>query len=216
LEKTLSAVSMSEKSHNSEVNSHDRSRQAGAAFGLGIGALIMTTFGFVWLGWGFSAAQRFPVAGWIIFYLVFLALLAAGIRAIRKGRALMKVHPVPRDDSWVKTNKQFKIITILEGVGCGLVVLLTNVFHRMDLLAAGISLVVGLHFLPLAGLFRFNAYYAVGIAIIAGDVLSCALFRGDAITLSVGVATGTILWVTSIYALLRSGKFLGHGGALGE
>ena len=33
--------------------------------------------------------------------------------------------------------------------------------------------------------------------------------RADAIALSVGVATGTILWVTSIYGLLRSRMFLG-------
>jgi hypothetical protein len=105
----------------------------------------------------------------------------------------MKAHSAQRDEFWAWTGKQFRLVTVLEGVGCGVVVLLTIVFHRLDLLAAGISLVVGIHFLPLAGRFRFPAYYATGIAIILCDLFSWALFKSDAITVSVGIATGTVL-----------------------
>lgn len=84
----------------------------------------------------------------------------------------------------------------------------------MDLLAAGVSLVVGLHFLPLARLFRFPVYYASGIAIILCDLLSWALLRFQGITFKVGVATGTVLWVTAIYALPRTPTSSGAGGGL--
>jgi hypothetical protein len=179
-----------------------------AAFGLGIAAVMMTILGFVWLGWGFSADPGFTVARWIILYLAFVALLGTAIQNLRKGNARMKALSAQRDEFWARTGKKFATITILEGVGCGIVVLLVVIFHRMDLLAAGISFVVGLHFLPLARLFRFPVYYASGIAIILCDLLSWALLRFQSITFGVGVATGTVLWITAIYALLRSRKFL--------
>lgn len=181
--------------------------KAGAAFGLGMAALITTFFGFVWFGWGLSAEKAMTVTGWILLYFAALALLFASVRAVRRGKALMTAKRAGRDEFWAKRGKRFRLITVLEGVGCGIVVLFANVFHRMDLLAAGISFVVGLHFLPLAGLFQFPAYYATGIAIVLSDVLICAFFRNDAVTVWVGIATGTVLWVTSIYALRRSRKF---------
>jgi hypothetical protein len=198
---------MSDQSSNTERGVADPSQPAIAAFGLGMAALIMTILGFTWLGWGFSADAAFTVTQWIIFYLAFLALLGISVHAVRGGNALMKPHSAQRAAFRARTGKKFRIVAILEGTGCGIVVLLTIVFHRLDLLAAGISLVVGIHFLPLAGLFRFPAYYAAGIAIILCDLVSWALLRSDAITVSVGIATGTVLWVTAIYALLRSRKF---------
>lgn len=167
----------------------------------------MIVFGFVWLGWGFSAQTTITVIQWIIFYAAFLALVAVSMITIRKAKARM--GSAGRDDVWARTSKRYGIIAIVEGAGCGIVVLLALSFHRMDLLALGISLVVGAHFLPLAGLFRFPPYYVTAIAIIACDFVSLALFKADAITVAVGVATGAILWMTSIYALIRASKFIG-------
>ena len=185
----------------------DPSQRAAATFGFGMAAMIMTVLGFSWLGWGFASLGWFTPALWILFYSVTLCLLTATIRALRKGKALMKVYAANSDEFWAKHGKQFKIITVLEGAGCGVVVLLTIFFHRLDLLAAGISLVVGLHFLPLARLLRFNVYYWSGGAIILCDLLIVLLFNALSITASVGTATGVILWATALYALLRSVRF---------
>jgi small-conductance mechanosensitive channel len=177
-------------------------------FGLGMGALITTVFGFFWLGWGLSAQTTITVAQWLVFYVATLALLAVSIVTLRTGKARADARGAQRDEFRENARKRFTIITILEGAGCGIVVLLTLAFHRMDLLAFGISLVVGVHFLPLAGLFRFPAYYATGIGIILSDLLSWAIFKSDAMTVSVGIATGAVLWITAIYALLRARNFL--------
>lgn len=190
-----------------EPTALDPSQRAAAVFGLGMGAIMMTVFGFAWLGWGFASLDGFTPALWILFYVVTLGLLTAAIRALRKGKALMKVHMGKRDDFWARNSKQFKIITILESAGCGVVVLLTIVSHRLDLLAAGISLMVGLHFLPLARLLRFNVYYWSGGAIILCDLLSVLLFNARSITASAGTTTGVILWATAFYALRRSARF---------
>lgn len=198
---------MIDQSGSAEPGLSAPSQPAVAALGLGMAALIMTIFGFTWLGWGFSAEKTFTVMRWIGFYLATIALLAASVHALRRGKALMKAHSAQREEFWASTSKQFRLVAILEGVGCGIVVLLTIVFHRLDLLAAGISVAVGIHFLPLAKLFRFPAYYATGIIIILCDVLGLALLSSDAITVFVGISTGTVLWVTAIYALITSHKF---------
>jgi hypothetical protein len=193
--------------------------QPAAAFGLALAALIMTIFGFIWLGWGFSASAAFtdfsanaalPATRWILFYVVTLVLLGVSIQALRKGKSRMKAVSTQPDEFWARTGRRFRTVSLLEGAGCGIVVLLAVVFHRMDLLAAGISIVVGIHFLPLARLMHFPPYYAAGIAIILCDLLSVALLRQGAITFYAGVATGAILWIMAIYALFRSRKSL-HG-----
>jgi hypothetical protein len=195
----------------------DPLQPAASAFGLALAALIMTIFGFIWMGWGFSASAAFtdfsndaalPATRWILFYVITLVLLGASIQALRRGKSRMKALTIQRDEFWARSGKRLKIVSLLEGAGCGIVVFLALVLHRTDLLAAGISLVVGVHFLPLGRLMRFPAYYAAGTAIILCDLLSLALLRSDAVRFSAAVATGIILWVTAIYALLLSRKFL--------
>jgi hypothetical protein len=195
----------------------DPTQPAGSAFGLGMAALIMTIFGFVWLGWGFSVSSAFtqfssgavlPATRWLSFYAVFICLLGLSIRALRKGKKRMKAQFVSPDDFRSRFGKQFKIISLVEGIGCGIAVLLALAFHRSDLVATGISLVVGLHFLPMARLFRFSPYYVSGMTIILSDLLSVLLLHGRSITFAVGVATGIVLWLMAVYALLCSRQFL--------
>ena len=180
-------------------------------------ALIMAIFGFVWLGWGFSVSSAFtefssgavlPATRWLSFYAVFICLLGLSISALRKGKKRMKAQFISPEDFRSRFGKQFKIITLTEGIGCGIVVLVALAFHRLDLIAAGISLVVGLHFLPVARLFRFSPYYVTGMTIILSDLLSVLLLQGQSITFAVGVATGTVLWLMAVYALLCARQFL--------
>jgi hypothetical protein len=200
----------------------DRSQPAASAIGLSMAAVIMTIFGFVWLGWGFSVSKAFtdfsanrllPAARWITFYVLFLALLGISIQALRRANALWKVFAVPSDVLRLRFNKPFRVITFFEGTGCIVVVFLAVVFHRFDLLAAGISLVVGVHFLPLAWRFQFSAYYVAGVAIVLCDLVSVAILRAEAITFAAGIATGIVLWATAMYALLLCRGFLGEVAA---
>jgi hypothetical protein len=207
---------MSDSSSNLGLGLADRLQPASSAFGLGVAALFMAFFGFVWFGWGFSAYRAFtdfssgrtlPAARWVSFYVIFLVLLGLSIQALRLSRPQV-VKAGVSDDFRSRFSKQFRVICFFEGTACGVVALLAVTFHRTDLIAAGISLVVGLHFLPLARLFRMKSYYVAGIAIIISDALSVYLFRGQDITLCVGLATGTALWLTALYLLVLSRDFL--------
>jgi uncharacterized membrane protein len=177
---------------------------AGVAFGRGMGAIITTTFGFMWLGWGFSALRDLPVAVWVGCYLVAATLMALAVTAVRRGRKMMRAQAESRGDFWQKRRKAFGVVTGLEVVGCIIVVALANVFGRPDWIAVGISIVVGLHFLPLGRIFGFASYYWVGTLIVVWDILTITALKSWNWTPSAGIATGVILWATAIYVLVRS------------
>ena len=177
---------------------------AGVAFGRGMGAIITTGFGFMWLGWGFSVFRDLPVAVWTGCCLVGATLMAFAVTAVRRGRKMMRAQAASRGEFWRKRRKPFGIVTVLEVVGCIIVVALANEFGRPDWIAVGISLVVGLHFLPLGRIFGFASYYWVGTLIVVWDILTITALKSWNWTASAGIATGVILWATAIYVLVRS------------
>ena len=121
-----------------------------AAFGHGMAAIITTSAGIVWFGWGFSALRSFSVAMLVAYLSLAAVLMAFAVKAVMPGRKMMKAQGVSRSDFWKKSRKAFGIVAVLEVVGCIIVLALLGVFRRPDWTAAGVSLIVGLHFLPLA------------------------------------------------------------------
>lgn len=112
-------------------------------------------------------------------------------------------------DFWQKRRQAFRIVTLLEVVGIIIVVMLANLFRRPDWLAVGISLVVGLHFLPLGRIFGTALYYWVGTLIVVWNILTLTALKSWNLTASVGIATGLILWAAAIYVLKRSFRVAG-------
>ena len=80
--------------------------------------------------------------------------------------------------------------------------------EHVSLIAFGISLVVGLHFLPLAKVFGYASYYWVGTLIVVGNLLTVIALKPANPTASVGLVTGLILWSRSILLLGRSFRFV--------
>jgi len=150
---------------------------AGAAFGRGMAAIITTSFGFVWIGWGFSALRGLPAAIWVGYFSAAAVLIAFAATAVLRSRKMMRTRGGSRGDFWQKRRKAFRILTLLEIVGCIIVVILANLFRRPDWIAIGISLVVGLHFLPLGRIFGVTSYYWVGTLIVIWDILTIAAFK---------------------------------------
>lgn len=134
------------------------------------------------------------------------ALMAFAVIAVRRGRKMVSVHGGLRNDFWQKRRKAFRIVTLLEVVGCIIVVVLANVFRRPDWVAVGISLVVGLHFLPLGRIFGVASYYWVGTLMVVWDILSMTALKLWNLTASAAIGTGLILWATAIWRLYGTGS----------
>lgn len=178
--------------------------QATARYANGIAATILAGSGFLWFGWGCARAMPTIWPLWLALYAGTAVLLWAAMRTWRPGKAsLHSAQPASGVASWQRAGA-FRRLLRAEACACGLVVMLCLVTWRWDWLAAGIALVVGLHFLPLARLFRFSPYYATGIAIVAGVVFDAVRFEGVEMIGAVGATTGAVMWLTAIYILLNA------------
>jgi hypothetical protein len=69
-------------------------------------------------------------------------------------------------------------------------------------------MVVGVHLLPLAKIFRALHLGVIGILMILWCVLCWALFSLNALVISVTVGTGILLWAASVSALFRARKIM--------
>jgi hypothetical protein len=68
-------------------------------------------------------------------------------------------------------------------------------------------LIIGLHFLPIAKVFRLPNYYWVGATMIAGELSSLLLPRGDLRNIVGCAYIGLTLWINGLIILTRISTF---------
>jgi hypothetical protein len=89
-----------------------------------------------------------------------------------------------------------------EGVGLFVAAQLTTSLGHRELLLPAMTLVVGLHFLPMARAIPFRPFYGLGLALLAAAAAGFALAAptGGAIS---GFAGAAALWVAALLAVRR-------------
>ena len=180
-----------------------QSLQPDRMIGAGRGALIIAMAGAGWLGWGLSVAQAYNAVVSSIFGTIAISLWAWSINSMRNGRALRRqLRPLSRPEHQFPT-RLFSIILVIEGFAIVLIILLAGGYaHRPDLATDGCALVIGLHYIPLAQLFRAPKLAVLGILISIWCIVSWALFKYSALVIAVTVGTGLLMWATAIAVLL--------------
>jgi hypothetical protein len=181
----------------------DSSSQAEAVIGAGRGALIGAMFGAGWLGWGLGNAKAFNGFTAPTFGFTALFLFACSIYFIRKGRLLRKKCTAVIDSARQTVRKWFLFIVLMEALAIALVSILANRLHRADLATNWCAMIVGLHFLPLARIFRAPHLIVRGILITVWCVLCWAFFRSNALVISTSLGTGILLWGSCVTSLFR-------------
>jgi hypothetical protein len=190
-----------------EHTSIDLSFQAQAVVGAGRGALVEAMFGAGWLGWGLGEAKAFNGFTGPMFGFMTLLLLACSIFVLRRGRLLRKKYPAV-GASTRTTLKVYLLVVLMEILGVLLVMSLANRYHRADLGTDWCAMVVGLHFLPLAKIFRAPHLVVLGILMTLWCALCWVLFRSNALVISVSLGTGILLWGSCVFALLRARRVI--------
>jgi hypothetical protein len=186
----------------------DPSFQAEAVIGAGRGALIVAMFGAGWLGWGLGQARAFTGFVGPAFGFIELFLLACSLYVIRRGRLLREQYPPMPASTRQAIRRPFLLVVLMEVAGLLLAWILANRLHRPDLGTDWCAMVVGLHFLPLAKIFRALHLGVIGILMTLWCVLCWSLFRSSALVISVTVGTGILLWAASVSALFRARKIV--------
>lgn len=166
---------------------------------LALGAAFLSLFGAIWL-----AAASYSYAGTSLPMLAGIAIVSLS----KTAWAIITFRSRRRDFSGAsdsaagkRVRRGFAIVNIVQWSSIGIAVLLLASTDHAAWIMPCIILVTGLHFLPLAKLFRYHGYRLTAAALVSVALLYM-LFggKGDSVALSL-LATGAILWASAIALL---------------
>jgi hypothetical protein len=184
----------------------DYSLQAEALTGAGRGAVIGAMAGAGWLGWGLGNAKAYNGYVAPAFGFTALFLFACSVYFLREGRRLRKQYPIAGASTRQAILKWFLVVFAIEAAAIVLAVILANRLHRADLGTNWCAMIVGLHFLPLARIFRAPNLVVLGILITLWCVLCWVLFEPGMIGIAASLGTGILFWGRCVFSLFRARK----------
>jgi hypothetical protein len=167
--------------------------------GRAIGALVCGAFGTGWMlqaiaGGGITA----PV------WLTAVAILAV-ISVFSPVAKLYSLRGAPYASasglSWSSVSRAYWITVIIEWLACTVAMNWLNYIHRPDLWPQFIGAIVGLHFFPLAKIFRAPLYRWTGAAMTLGVLAALAIPVGEVRQLVACSIAGLTLWATEAVIL---------------
>lgn len=202
--------------------SQGRDVSRGAVQGAASGTFFLTFFGAYW---GFTSAVflrgTFQIIAFLLVGLVTLAFIGTGVMLLRQARTLPK-EPSREDGSrGRRIVRGFGIIFGLEIVLIALASMLLSIFPLSRFIAPTTALIVGIHFIPLARLFRVNVGYVTGALLCVLALLALvALLIGLPLagsspyhwSLFVGIGATLILWLTDLFMIRFGWKSMQHRG----
>lgn len=133
-------------------------------------------------------------------------LLVAGVAMIRRGRRLSLATGMG-DTAPRSMRRKFMLVLVGEIVALNVAAYLLIGHHMVQYLAPAVAIVVGLHFLPLAKIFRSPHFFATAaVMTLAGILAVAAMATGSPATTANGItdlACAITLWATGFVSWLR-------------
>ena len=154
--------------------------------GLVAGSLIATSFGLVFVIVNSGAlAAPWPVVLRTAGVIIAIALVAVTFRVAR-------VEPQPAaPGGYGIVSRGYVVVVVVEAVALfGGLLLLARLFHRPDIGIAWVAVVVGVHFVALARLWRMPMYTVLGAVMTALGLAGFLLAASDAGSAAVGLVSG--------------------------
>ncbi|BFT72043.1 hypothetical protein [Paenibacillus sp. P36] len=178
-----------------------------AVRGSSLGVIFMALFGTLWAGIGIGGLQGWG-STWLIItaVIVGLLLLSGGISLLVASKQLSQ----PADSitrRWRRVWMWFGIIFTIEGAAIGAASAICTAANHFNLLFPVMAIIVGVHFIPLAPLFRIKAHYVTGTLLTLLAIVTLlfvpehAMIGGHPVItwwLVVGFGSSLILWSTGL------------------
>lgn len=190
--------------------------------GLASGIFVLAFFATYWAmaGAGIAFSGVYVTVALIVSIVIALVFFGFAVYLIVQARRLPKEVSEEEAVYWRGTGWKFGLVFLTEFVLIGVANIVLSILNKQEFAIPLTALIVGLHFLPLARLFRVNMYYGVGIlmsllaivaiiAVLFNSGLSLAILYGWSMVVAFGCAL--ILWVTDI-ELIRQGMRLLQSG----
>jgi len=170
----------------------------GQRIGRAFGGLFMAGFGTVWLVVACLGGLDTAWPGLVPVLLIGLALLALGIQRLR---ALGPKPPGTEHSVQERARmRRFQWINAAQWTAIGLGVAACAAFDRPAWILPWVTAVIGLHFLPLAGLFDYPWHRLTGAALLVIALVRLLLGDGFPPPL-VAAANGGVLWLSAAWIM---------------
>jgi hypothetical protein len=163
--------------------------------GRAIGSLLFAGFGALWIGLALYAKQLLTVANITFVALDLAVLVGMACWLLRESKRFPTVAEDP-----AKGHK-FNRINIAQWIAVSIVAFSFARLHIDAYVMCGITAVVGLHFFPLARLFRYSMHYLTGSVLLAWAAMSVILVPAEHLQGTSALGTGIILWVSAFTTL---------------
>jgi hypothetical protein len=165
------------------------------------GSLSCALLGSAWMYWAVVFSGH-PTPTW--FSAVTLPAIALTAWAILRIQAFRHLVSSPADVKHWKAFRNFLWIdSDIEWGLAGVGTFLLSRSGRFDLIPLLFGVIIGLHFLPFARLFRLSHHYWVGGIMIVGEAGSLLIPRRGVRNIAGCAAIGFALWVTGLIILRR-------------
>jgi hypothetical protein len=173
-------------------------------WGLSNGVVALAISGVFWFG---MAAWPSKLSVFLVFVVLiatsFTAIILASVRLRRKSEGFKLSELKHADENLRRRTRKivlgFRWVNGVQVVLIWCAMSLCYYFRHPELVWPYIALVVSLHFVPLAWLFRVRAYYVTGIAG-AGVSLAVILGIGGSGRLEIlGSGMGMVVWMSACY-----------------
>jgi len=178
-----------------------------AVFGAANGVMFMTFFGALWASIGIVGSHKLG-APWLLVLsgIVTLVLLIGAITLFGKARNMNNAVTPEGKEHWKKINKKFGLIFGLEGVAIFIASIICNLINHFEIFFPIMAIIVGIHFFPLAQLFRENFYYGTGVVLCILGIITFFLPMDATIggvsliatSTFIGFGSALTLWVTGL------------------
>ncbi len=205
------------------TNKNQESKIGPSVRGIARSVLFLVFFGALWASIGINGLNRLEEP-WLAIVVMFigLALLIAGVSLSRASRRTSTQAPIEDAQEGQRRSKWFRIVFAIELIAIMIAYVICRAVNRSDLFYPVMMLIVGVHFFPLASIFRIRRYYGTGallcfLAVVTLFVmperlrLSGMQIRVWWVTLGLGGAF--ILWAVGFANWLMGRKLLAQGGS---
>ncbi|MEZ2347707.1 hypothetical protein [Terriglobus sp. RCC_193] len=172
---------------------------AGWLKGRVIGALICGFFGAIWM---FEAVYLGGMARPVWLPLIWIATLGFIIWPVVRLRSF---SPQPRSSAegerWASVSKTYWGIVAIEWGLCAGAANWLGHTHRYQLIPVFLGAIIGIHFLPLAKLFRVPIYYVTGFVMTFGVLATVLIPNPHVRNIAAYSVNGLTLWATAAVIL---------------
>jgi len=163
--------------------------------GRAIGSLFFAGFGALWIGLALYVKEMLTAASVSFVMLDLAVLVGMACWLLREAKRFPTVAEDP------ERGRKLNRINIMQWIAAAIVAFSFARLHIDAYVMCGITAIVGLHFFPLARLFRYAMHYVTGSVLLVWAAASATLVPAEHLQGTSALGTGIILWVSAFVTL---------------